>query len=1561
MRKKIVASVVCISMILSTAGSSFALGQAEGDQKRTYHTEAKTELGGADQDYDVKLAVELDKNGRISSVKDNGTDAKSDANKNFWQKYITESKAGKGLSSFIGKDEKGVEALKTGNGGADGVSGATVSSEAAKKAVLKAFSKKDKDKAENPDANKEGKPGSEDGKNKAEGDKNKKENSETAPDMSKAEVANIYEGKAVGGGHATLPYPMKVKVSVDKDDRIIEVEDNGTDPTENPESDTSDRDGAYVGIYMRGNGYRHFVGKTLDEVQKMEAIKNGAKYGTPGNAGIHGVTGATACSIASKDAVINALKNKKKWSMPPKKSEKLVAKEHVRYGRGGKETFRHYYACVKVTLDEKDERIVKVEDFYTNPKGDPDAKFQDANTWYWNKFLAGKGLERYKNKTYNEVLQMNVEEGGADSVSGATLSSKMVKASVLNAFNLHPMNFEVCDKIKENSLHGPWENGVSDSAHNYNGSFIATLYNYLPDGYEPEITKVRYGTFDDKKQEMPASIVKIDKQSEGIGDLTIKAIGERKPGYYAIELKDKSGKYSDMNFSLDMQNSKYSYPNFTVEDRKNVFFKNGRARCDSMSIDDINRQIKEIEIFDEKGKLIKNLPLIDGNTNINKDYLDKIYKKHPLLTEDGKINPDLRDESGNKIFASDKVYKIHFHTWNGGGGVDLDNKADGDEFVTYNPKAVYPEEPVKPDPDKLTGEHQLRVDDYSYYYGYDEYFYPDVKAFEDGSGYKVGLKSTLPKSYDLQLVEVTYGMDAQNGEKVKNVSLTKDKKALILQGKLKPGNYFIRFKDGSGKYKTQPAIGKSKAYGIRTEYTPYPFFTIGTKYSRDFYRYISFDDKAYTFRIAKDAMTPENLVDNIYGLELISLKDNSKTVFNVLDKKNSTQTEEWKKNPLFDNKGRLNFDVKLSEGKKLVPGEKYSIKLKAAGNLNNSDDYDDVIYCRFTAPDEKTVKQLKEERAKEDKKAEKDKEQDPKVDNSKNIITKGYRELKTKDGKYYIKLIVEFNPETKKIVSVKDRGTEDAKQGTQFYIDKTSGEFKDKATQAWKLFNEKGGFDKYVGKTFEEAESVEAVSGATLTSGVVKKAVLDSEVNHRIKTNVLTKIDEYSEDDYVGEDKEKFKAFMKKERDKIENQLFEAGLIKRQHQYILWKLSTFTSKKHAENAKKAADEINKIGVVENINAESESAISSARAEFNKLSSPEKKLVKNAENLTKAEAKLFDLKYKDAVTVEEGEHLLENRDFGYKVKVRIYVSDSGKIVKIEDAGTQDEINSNKENYYRKHNTEYFTEDFLPNGGFYNYLGKTKDNFKDVDAISHATLTSNATKEAISNAFKKIEDKKLKAEEEKKKQEDAEKQRKEKEAAEAKAKEKKIAETTALSAIKVELSGKILKDKNIVFEEKKAKGLLIEIDTAFANFDDEYGRVLLNDRALSKDEFEASEGSVIIKIKDKTLNALKPGVHKLKITTKAGYYESSMKVMAANVKAPERKEDDKKNYALKSPEQAKTKSAADTNNSSKIKKVNTGDDSKVILYVTLTAVVALLAASIIIIRRKYIKRHKNCGKR
>ena len=95
--------------------------------------------------YNVKLSVEVDDNGVITAVKDNGTGAAGsvqEGNEEFWanknKPYFDAAVNGGLLDKFVGKTAEEVRALDM-TAGADAVSGATMVCAAAQEAVLNAF------------------------------------------------------------------------------------------------------------------------------------------------------------------------------------------------------------------------------------------------------------------------------------------------------------------------------------------------------------------------------------------------------------------------------------------------------------------------------------------------------------------------------------------------------------------------------------------------------------------------------------------------------------------------------------------------------------------------------------------------------------------------------------------------------------------------------------------------------------------------------------------------------------------------------------------------------------------------------------------------------------------------------------------------------------------------------------------------------------------------------------------------------------------------------------------------------------------------------------------------------------------------------------------------------------------------------------------------------------------------------------------------------------------------------------------------------------------------------
>ena len=91
------------------------------------------------------------------------------------------------------------------------------------------------------------------------------------------------------------------------------------------------------------------------------------------------------------------------------------------------------------------------------------------------------------------------------------------------------------------------------------------------------------------------------------------------------------------------------------------------------------------------------------------------------------------------------------------------------------------------------------------------------------------------------------------------------------------------------------------------------------------------------------------------------------------------------------------------------------------------------------------------------------------------------------------------------------------------------------------------------------------------------------------------------------------------------------------------------------------------------------------------------------------------------TVVEGSATVET--FGYEAKVKVtYDSESGKIIKVEDNGT-DPGNSMNESFWKN----------AINGILSRFIGRTRDEVGSVDKVSGATLSSNAIKKAVQNAL------------------------------------------------------------------------------------------------------------------------------------------------------------------------------------------------------------------------------------
>ncbi len=143
--RSILAMVMAFCLVL-TAVSAFAEKSLEGDANVDQRNYPSTTPFIHPPFYNVKLIVEADDNGVITSVSDNGTGTAGsvqEGNEEFWttknKPYFDAAISGGLLGKFVGKTLDEVKAMDMTSGGADAVSGATMVSAAAQEAVINAM------------------------------------------------------------------------------------------------------------------------------------------------------------------------------------------------------------------------------------------------------------------------------------------------------------------------------------------------------------------------------------------------------------------------------------------------------------------------------------------------------------------------------------------------------------------------------------------------------------------------------------------------------------------------------------------------------------------------------------------------------------------------------------------------------------------------------------------------------------------------------------------------------------------------------------------------------------------------------------------------------------------------------------------------------------------------------------------------------------------------------------------------------------------------------------------------------------------------------------------------------------------------------------------------------------------------------------------------------------------------------------------------------------------------------------------------------------------------------
>ena len=304
--------------------------------------------------------------------------------------------------------------------------------------------------------------------------------------------------------------------------------------------------------------------------------------------------------------------------------------------------------------------------------------------------------------------------------------------------------------------------------------------------------------------------------------------------------------------------------------------------------------------------------------------------------------------------------------------------------------------------------------------------------------------------------------------------------------------------------------------------------------------------------------------------------------------------------------------------------------------------------------------------------------------------------------------------------------------------------FAPESKEYWQKFVNGKGFDLFKGKTKETLNDVDvnAISQATTSTKSVRDTIMYAFEVDEEKNELLAEVDEYGPaSKYIAKDRAEAEKLINEVKEKINSE--ELASNARRHflnfKNKITKLKTSDQVTEEENSKSAGDRTK--DAIENlgtITADKKEAVEQARQMYNALDRKGKKTVTAAvyQKLVKAEDEIFELVYKNNHKKLSGSYPIDN--YGYDVSLTVYLS-GDKIVKIEDNGTVKNIKANENLAAR--NMFYWEDTFIPNGGLYNYIGKTTSNYQNVDAISNATYTSDAAKGAIGEALKKADENNL----------------------------------------------------------------------------------------------------------------------------------------------------------------------------------------------------------------------------
>lgn len=417
---------------------------------------------------------------------------------------------------------------------------------------------------------------------------------------------------------SALCYDIKVKVTLDKNNRIIKVEDGGSKPQ-------GVSDVAEFKTFKKSKGYDVYKGKTLNSVKALEMHSWEKDYPAEGK---DAVKGALATSISIRLAVINAIEG---LGYEPKSV--IVARGNMK-GRPNKAAngaSLSYDTRLKVIIDKKTKKIVKLEDDGTEPTG---------NIYWYQRWWALGGDKAYIGKTLKEVKNLNMYSGkepmvskhpGPDAIAGATYTSVLAKCAVEQAM-------EKSNAFKKDTLKVI---GIT------NGTNGAKIYfdNKLPKKYKVQLEGLYQGTFNGEKKVAGAKLSKDGK--------TLTVGKSLEPGYYSVNIKDKGGKYPAFNEKYTKADE-YSQPYFVIKsDDSKVTWKENKLSTTGNTVENLVDNIKSIKVRNGMRVMSFIAPTRDENLDINSEFYKGI-KDNNLFNKDGSLNFNFKDPKTGKSVIDEK-------------------------------------------------------------------------------------------------------------------------------------------------------------------------------------------------------------------------------------------------------------------------------------------------------------------------------------------------------------------------------------------------------------------------------------------------------------------------------------------------------------------------------------------------------------------------------------------------------------------------------------------------------------------------------------------------------------------------------------------------------------------------------------------------------------------------------------------------------------------------------------------------------------------------------------------